>query len=496
VTAAPKILDADEAAQAIERSLGKAAVPHLTVADAAARSGLALRDAERGLYFLTTTYRGHLRVSEDGDLVFLFPTGFTQPWIVRDKVDAALDKTWRGIVGAGRFLVRAWVMIVLVAYAAIFLAIVVASLFTRSNDSRSSFPGGSLLAGFLRVLADAFFWTFHPWSPLAIGYYDDDRAYRGEGTRRGRAAQPKDETPFYEKVNRFLFGPERPKPDERARERAILEEIRAKKGRIGLADVMRATGLGRDEADPLMARLMLDYDGEVEVSEEGGIFYRFAAIRKTADERPQDRGQRARPAWAQRAELPPLTGNEAGANLAIAGLNVFNMLMASVALAGHLTLERLPLLFMRHPPPEAFLPPTGTAVALGLVPLAFSALLFLMPIGRALARPLQARALARENGRRAVLQEVLGRVERKQDVDDRVLADAWQRASGDAPDPKVLTREVVGLGGDVEIKEDGTTRYRFVDLETEREALEAERAAASDEEARVGKLAFTSEERS
>jgi hypothetical protein len=492
VNVAPKILEADEAARSIERVLGASSVPPLTIADAAAKSGLALRDAERGLYFLTSKYRGHLRVSEEGDLVFLFPTDFTQPWVVKDTIERVLEKTWTGIVGAGRFIVRAWVMIVLVAYAAIFLAIVVASLFTRSNDSRSSsFPGSGLLAGFFRVFADALFWTFHPWSPLAIGYHDDRSQY-GYDTRRGQSRRVKDETPFYEKVNRFLFGPVKPKPDEREKERAILEEIRAKKGRIGLADVMRVTGLPRHEADPLMARLMLDYDGDVEVSDEGGIFYRFAAIRKTAQETaPGAKG--ARPVWTQRAELPPLTGNDAGANLMIAGLNVFNMIMAWVALTSHLTLERLPLLFMRHPPPEALIAPTGTAVVLGLIPLAFSFLLFLLPLGRMLVRPFQAQALARENGRRAVLQEVLGRVERKQDVDDRVLADAWQRASGSAPDPKALTREVVGLGGDVEIKEDGTTRYRFVDLETEREALEAERAAAGEDEARLGKMVFTSE---
>ncbi len=489
MTVAPKILDADEAARSIERVVGQSAVPPLTIADAAAKSGLALRDAERGLYFLTSKYRGHLRVSEDGDLVFLFPTNFTQPWVVKDTVDRVLEKTWAGIVGAGRFVVRAWVMIVLVAYAAIFVAIVVASLFTRSNDSRSSsFPGSGLLAGFFRVFADALFWTFHPWSPLAIGYYDDRSRY---DTGRAPSRRVKDETPFYEKVNRFLFGPVKPKPDERAKERAILEEIRAKKGRVGLADVMRATGLPRHEADPMMARLMLDYDGDVEVSEEGGIFYRFAAIRKTAQETAPGTG--ARPVWTQRAELPPLTGNDAGANLMIAGLNVFNMIMAWVALTSHLTLERLPLLFMRHPPPEALIAPTGTAVVLGIIPLAFSFLLFLLPLGRMLARPFETQTLARENGRRAVLQEVLGRVERKQDVDDRVLADAWQRASGAAPDPKALTREVVGLGGDVEIKEDGTTRYRFVDLETEREALEAERATAGEDEARLGKMVFTSE---
>ncbi len=51
---------------------------------------------------------------------------------------------------------------------------------------------------------------------------------------------------------------------------------------------MRVTGLPRDEADPLMSRLMLDYDGSVEVSDEGGIFYRFRsdAGRRWSSRRP------------------------------------------------------------------------------------------------------------------------------------------------------------------------------------------------------------------
>src|SRR5580698_10223068 len=56
----------------------------LTVADAAARSGLALRDAEAGLTWLSSEYRGQLRVTADGDLVHLFPSGFTKPWEAAD----------------------------------------------------------------------------------------------------------------------------------------------------------------------------------------------------------------------------------------------------------------------------------------------------------------------------------------------------------------------------------------------------------------------------
>ena len=68
--------------------------------------------------------------------------------------------------------------------------------------------------------------------------------YGAPTPRRARAARrKKDETPFYEKVNRFFFGPDVPPPDPREMERRILAEIRAQKGRIGLADVIRVTGL-------------------------------------------------------------------------------------------------------------------------------------------------------------------------------------------------------------------------------------------------------------
>ena len=74
----------------------------------------------------------------------------------------------------------------------------------------------------------------------------------------------------------------------------MLAAIRAGKGRIGLADVMRVTGLPREKADPMMARLMLDYEGDVDVSEEGGIVYRFAAIREDGDGRARSASRRPR----------------------------------------------------------------------------------------------------------------------------------------------------------------------------------------------------------
>lgn len=466
----------------------------LTVADAAARTGLALRDAESGLKWLSSEYRGQLRVTSEGQLVYLFPTAFAKPWEAADARRRVVRAVGRGLMGALRFIVRAWVAIVLVSYAAIFVALLIGMTFARqgndNNRRNDGLPGGALAYAFFRVVGDALFWTFHPWSPFSVYYGPTmwEPAYAGGYGRRAaprRSQEPK--VPLYERVNRFFFGPPPPQEDPRETERLVVAAIRAGKGRIGLADVMRATGLPREEADPMMARLMLDYDGDVDVSEDGGIVYRFAALRKTATDAPEPEPP---PAWSRTKPLPPLTGNSPGANFLIAALNGFNLFMGLWAIENGMTIERVTHLFDRVPYP---ITDTGVPIVLGVVPLVFSAFLFLLPLGRALARPWRQRAHTEEKGRLAVLREVLERVRSKRPVTDEAVAQAWQHATGKPPAEKRLDRELVAMGGDVAIEPDGATHWRFADLETEAKAVQAEREVAAEDEARLGKVVFATD---
>jgi hypothetical protein len=189
----------------------------------------------------------------------------------------------------------------------------------------------------------------------------------------------------------------------------------------------------------------------------------------------------------------PLTGNGLGTNLAIAGLNGFNLIMSWFALSEHLTFEKIGWLIQmaqhHYPLPPKPLP--STAVALGVVPLVFSIALFALPLLRAAVRPLKQRRIAKENGRRAMLREILESVG-KGEVTDASLRLAYQRAAGFEPDTAELTREVVALGGDVDY-ESGKVAYRFPDFEAEAKALEAEREAAAESEAKVGEVIFSSE---
>ena len=337
---------------------------------------------------------------------------------------------------------------------------------------------------FFRIVFDALFWTFHPFSPFAYVDY-------GAPIRTRARARKKDEPPFYEKVNRFFFGPTSRRRTPARVERRILAEIRAQKGRIGLGDVLRVTGLPRDAADPLMSRLLLDYDGEVEVSEEGGIVYRFEALRKTVDEAPTER---PKPIWARLERLAPLTGNELGhepAHRRPQRLQPADELVRAQQ-RPHVREGRLARPMSQHQLPRpARLPPVGTAVALGVVPLVFSIALFALPLARAAYRPCKERRVARENGRRAMLREIFEKAGARRG-DGRFAPRRLEAGRGSEAGPKELTREVVALGGDVDY-ESGEVRYRFPDFEAESAALAAEREAAAESEAKLGEVVFSSE---
>ncbi len=462
--------------------------PLLTVADASVRSGLALRDAEAGLTWLASEYRGQYRVTEAGDLVHVFPHGFAKPWETKETVGRWLSRAGSVLAAAGRLLVRAWLLIAIVAYALAFVAIGIALSSGRGSD-RDDGPGSSIFGALLRLVAEAAWWTFHPFSPLAYRHYD---GYTVVSTReqRRRAAAEEQEVPLYEKVNRFVWGPPAPAPDPHAERARVLAEVRALKGRIALADVMRVTGLPRSEADPLMARLMLDHDGTVEVSESGGIYYRFEALRKTAASGGAPTA-RPSPAWQRPTVLQPLTGNTGGANAGIAALNAFNLLAGLWAIANDVTLENLARMLDRTQP---YVPvPGGVPLVLGLIPVVFSAALFVLPLARALWRRREQRALDEEKARLGVLREVVTHAAKGEAVDDAALRTAVRVATGREPTSREVSVRVAELGGDAVVSEAGEVRYRFAEMEADDAAAAQDRAAATEDEARLGEVVFASD---
>ena len=127
------------------------------------------------------------------------------------------------------------------------------------------------------------------------------------------------------------------------------------------------------------------------------------------------------------------------------------------------------------------------------MPLVFSIGLFLAPATRALFRSRAKRAHAEETARLSILREVLAHAPKKELVSDEALRVAYREATGVEARSKEITKRVVDLGGDVDTGPNGEIRYRFADLEAEAEALEEDRAQASDDEAKLGRVVFASD---
>ncbi len=505
----------------------------LTIADAAAKAGLALRDAERGLHFLSTKYRGTLSATDQGELLFKFPWGFSLPLVKKPWFVRGVERVGNFVRGVGKFVVRAWVSIVMIGYAAVFVALALAWAFSGRSDDRGG-GGFTALYVIVRVISEALFWTFHPFSPLAVQRQHrhqqrHQQHLRARGPRRTRTimrfgqqievddddddkgAEDDDEKiPFYERVNRFVFGPEPEKVDLHEMQRRLIAQIRVNAGRIGLLDVMKVTGLPREEADPLMAKLLLDYDGEVDVSDDGAITYRFAGLRKTAGS-VDDRAPP--PVWNERKKAPAITGNASGSNFLVAAVNGFNLLMSFIALNMNLTIDRVFHLIQQAQSkiPLPPLPYDGMPLVLGIIPLLFSALLFALPLWRLLRSGAKKKEADAENARRAVLQTVFeqmeqaaesGKADDQRGIREAALKRAWHKATGEAPDDKELIAAIVALGGDIDMDASssesggpagGRALYRFRDLEAEVAELQKQREQASEQEKSAGAVVFRAE---
>jgi hypothetical protein len=455
----------------------------ITVADAAAKAGMPLRSAELGLRWLSSQYRGTLSVTDQGELLHRFPYGFSLPLTKKSWWQKATGAIKNAALGVGRFIIRGWVTIVMVGYALFFLALAIA-MAVGGRDERGFTPVYLIL----RVLTEALWWMFHPFSPVARRNIYDDSWLDGSDDRD-------DTTPFYEKVNRFVFGPPQ-QHDPRERERRLIAAIRHGHGRIGLLDALRVTGLSREELDPLLSRLMLDYDGDVHVNDDGAITYSFPQLQKTTT---KQHTKAPRAIWEDKITPPPVTGNETGTNLWVMAINGFNLVMSLVALKMNMTLDRAIDFFMhvRDRLPHVPLPYDGTPWLFGVIPFAFSLLMFGLPLYRWATTANRAQAAAKENAQRALLKTLYMELHSaeggSQGIREDRLKAAWRSATGKDPEEAELSRELAKLGADVDMEAlaEGRGLYRFRDLEAEVKALESQREeAAKKQEHEVGEVVF------
>ena len=235
-----------------------------TVGDVVADSGLRADDVRAGLKELLESHRGHLAVSETGELLYEFDRGMiergTEPFLARAK---------KAITSAITSGFKAWIVIMLVVYFVVFVVLVIAAIFAnqRGGDSRGggwSRGGGHSSSGFPNFWF--WYWVWGPRWRIGRPYY---------GHRWERTLPKDDKVPFYKKVFAFVFGPDRPNATQKQLDRGKLRLIRARSGVLTTAELVQHTGTSFPEAEEEMGRLLGAYDGEAAVSPDGQLVYAF-----------------------------------------------------------------------------------------------------------------------------------------------------------------------------------------------------------------------------
>ena len=466
VSSVPKVQVADPRARDVlfdalkQKARGQTALVKLTRADAVALTGLPNDSAEPALKSLVATYKSHLAVTDEGELVYEFDPSLERRDRVtlRERLEAAGQVAWKGF----QLLFKIWIVVTLVAYVVAFVAMMVSLLVARSSSDRDDRRGGDGF-GFPWL----WFWLMPDLAPP--GYYGRDPY--GRPLRRSPRLPKKR---FYQSVFDFVFGPKTAPHDPREADKRLLAFLRDHKGRVTAAELSALTGLSLASAEEELTRLMVEYDGEVEVADDGTLLYVFEDVLPSASAA----GTRWTWAWDTADPVPPLTANTPGTNGVIGAFAGFN-LFASMTIA--------PAFLQRfHLPTEPW------TFWLTVFPLVFSAIFFAVPAARWAVRRRQLRKRERRQLRRELLREIWAQPGEPRDPGE-LTARASQRTGLPAAEAQAMLDTLVrDLDGDVTTDAEGRMRYVFPRLAEEQRAVDKARRAAP--ERQLGEVIFSSED--
>ncbi len=371
-----KRLSATAADQALVKAL-RGKLGQLTKADAVAASGLPTHVVDESLDRLLKEYQSHLAVTEEGELLYSF-----EPGLARRGAPTFADRAraaGRRLARAGMWAFKAWITVTLIAYVVAFLVLLLGAMFGGSDRRRSRGGGfGWLIWFFMPDWGHGYRYRRDPWG----------RPVPGPEQRRRLAGQPRKK--LLQTVYDFVFGPARPAADPLADEREALAYIRENDGRITATDLVALHGWSYRRAEDEATRLLVDYDGEPEVTDDGVLVYAFPGLLKSTD---ANVARDWKPCWQKPERRPSLTGNSTTANWVIGAFAGFNLILsffgagwarAQYGLAG---------------PIWDFL--------FTIFPLIFFALFLSIPGVRALARKIGDRRRAVRNLRRETIRTIL-----------------------------------------------------------------------------------------
>jgi len=460
-------------------------------ADIVAFTGLPKPQVDAELPAVADEFGGRLKVTDSGEILYSFPDGFKSRYRgFRPGLKRALKAFGKGAAVVGTYLFKAWIMVMLVGYFALFIALVVLALLASVAASASDKNGKSRSRGGGLALTGRLIDLF-----VRIWFYNE--VFKSPGQRRyasnERARSKENRRPLHKAIFSFVFGePDPNAAHDSVEKRAFVALARAKKGVVLLEDFMAVTGLSPEEADVAINRYLYEFEGSPEVSEGGTVYYHFPKLLLRA------RSDEAGASDSPFQRLRVFSANDTKSNFWYAAINGVNLVFGSYFLFCSLAYESLAarpisggtylFWFVGSLFAEFAANPLGLMmIGLGIVPLAFSALFWLVPALRAGSLARQNERIKVRNLRRALYAGAVASPSAvREPTSDALPVSARPRDS--AAPRKVL--EQLAAYESAEAIAGGA--WRLAELERKNADAERVRAAVRPEDYRLGDVAFDS----
>ncbi len=469
-----------------------------TVADLIAATGIPKYQVQEVNKLILDEYRGQLKATESGELLYYFPYGMHSR--IRGFVPTAgrlFKSVLRAIGKVLTFLFKVWIMVMLVGYFVLFLLILIGAIVLsiaasgRSNQrSRSSRGGGGAFFLVLRLLE--FFLRIFFWVNITRSM---DPNYRQKP--KGR--------PFYKSIFAYVFGEGDSRAEwDSAEKISVISYIRANKGIITTDELMVLTGKNYDSAQQVINHYLLEFEGEPMVSDAGTVYFFFPELLRSRAKELLN-APAVSLADVRYRELVPFTTNKGATNAVITFFNIFNLgfgsyffffsligpaAAAAIDFAGLYT-GLLDVLRTNEIILQPYFP---VFIILGIIPLSFSVLFFLIPLLRTIPRVRQNRNIKEENLRKRIYSYVF---------DNPLLINPGQitpHSEVDSPkNPQgFIQKQIDELAAvkqaEIEENENNVVFYNFKELKREQDDIAVVRNSIDLKKYEVGETVFDSGE--
>lgn len=304
----------------------------VTIGDVASRAGLKLNEAQRALQALAADTNGFLEVSDEGDVLYVFPKDYRAK-LATKSLRIKLEPFFEKAKAASEYLIRVSFGTALIASIVLVYTTIIAIISSRSEEDNRGRRGRSFDTGF----------TFYL-SPTDLFWYWDPYYYR-----RRRIQTDDDKMNFIESTFSFVFGDGDPNLGiEEERWKLIGQYISSNGGVVAAEELapyldVETSGASTDDESYILP-VLLRFDGQPEIDEEGNILYRFPSLQRTASSQRSGRKEYVGRRWSdwvggvekffkeKTLQFSKTSTSERAMVIGLGGLNLFGVIILGTML--------------------------------------------------------------------------------------------------------------------------------------------------------------------